>query len=424
MTVNNQRRRQVGLPRLVVATGSVVSGAAILLLVSASGTGVASGTAPIYAYLSKVDRGSTVLGLVRGTKTVVRQTVVAAPNSNTLFGIAMSRLVADPVWTLDGRYVVAIDHTNKDAELPGNTSDHSIVAVDAQNGTVRKVACPGCTSVVAVGGSKLLMSIDPEFASGEAPPAIYGDENKLPMMEVDLGSRSPAVQLMTDLPVSASPVEFVAGANGQVLVASKSDTVHPQELFLLYEDGSIKDLGPTSSGAPIGPVAASSGSIDKTLFAINGDWGAPNGQDGGNISLIDPASGKQSPTDVSVLAPMSSIQIGAVQIHIIDLWFDGGSLYATLSLTSGFGHGDPLVMTIQPSIWRLVDNRWRKVNDDKIMLACPLNATVRAVVVPEDPNTTYEASSGGTLYTESAGVRTFIASNVVAVATSPRRNIP
>jgi hypothetical protein len=357
-----------------------------------------------------------ILGVLRGTQVVARKSLAFDTDTDRDAG---------PVWSEDGRYVVAIDHTNKNSGLPGNTSDHTVAVIDVRNGAVRTIACPGCTTVVALGGSTILASIDPEFSSGEAAPPVYGDPDKLPMMEIDLGTSSPAVQLVTDLPTSVGPVDFVAGSAGQVLVAGKSDAVTPQALFLLRADGSVKAFGTTSSRDLIGPVTASvPDAAGAVRFAINGDWleAIPN-QEGGNITILNSMSGERSVTDTSTLASMADIQAGGTQVHVLDLWFSAnGLLCGSLSVSKGYGHGSdvPFTQPVPASRWCVTDNRWRKVKTDRLLFDRSLNLNASAVVVPSDSSEIdYSPRLGGTLYTDISGVRTFVASDVVTVA-APR----
>ncbi|MFF1819720.1 hypothetical protein ACFVWG_20640 [Kribbella sp. NPDC058245] len=167
-----------------------------------------------YSYFTKSD-----LIVMRETEIVAR---VAAPYVSQYRGA---------VWTADGRYVATLVDDVTEIER-ADPAQRELVSVEAATGKVRRLKCPRCTSLVAVGGSEVLASVsrdatrNAQFSGG---------------LRADLASPGASVPLprAADDGASLTHVMFAAGAAGKALLMGID--VREQSVFYIYDrDGKYR----------------------------------------------------------------------------------------------------------------------------------------------------------------------------------------
>jgi hypothetical protein len=347
------------------------------------------GGGALYAYLTH-----TQLGLVDDTTVVAR----ATGDFTASFGD-----IARPIWTLDGRYAAAISGV----ALLTQTTDpdynaQTLVIIDAATRAVRQIACPGCTSLAAVGGSQLLAS----------DTMYINHVDRTNMLRFNLASSQPPELVQTRLPNFDLATTFLAGTSGSVLVvgATVSGTSArnvPERLFLLRPDGSAVTLNhviPPAAGSafPAGPATLAQDQHGAMVFVLQAGWLRRACNEQHVLLFVNPAASPLVPAEQTAPIPAGYMAI--------DLWWDSGHIYATLQdrrCAAGNSPAGPA-----STVWRLDTSHWTQLGSMRVLALRRLSSQTKAIVVPAA-----DEGATGTLYTDLLGRRTAIARSVLAIAT-------
>ena len=351
------------------------------------------------AYITNASQSTGEFGLVRDGRIIAHRT-----------GNFIS--INKPVWTLDGRYVATLDES---------TGSGQLVVINGGTGAMHTIPCSSCTTLAAISRSQLLVGLDPVGASanGDKSADLNDLNENVSMLQVDLSSKAPPIRVTTKLSKRAGAFEFLAGDSNETLVTTVPDLNQPEQLSLLRLDGSVQPLGSSQSSTLVGlPAAATTQTVNgRQVFALDGGWpqALPN-EGGGNIFLLDAATGKHTYTDISVFAPPDQLPSSDIQIIVFDLWWDHAStLYATMALYVGDPHATgTLAYKIPPRLWRLDDNRWVQVSSDRALYVRQLDARTKAVIVPLK-----DGDGDGPLYIDVDGKRTHLMDHVSYISTPP-----
>ncbi|GAA1308299.1 hypothetical protein [Saccharothrix xinjiangensis] len=322
---------------------------------------------PAYAFTS-----ATRLGVARGERVIAE-----AAGDFSLSG---------PAFTADGRFAFA-------------ASDAGLAVVDVEGGGSRVVPCGDCGSAAAVGGGRVawtgpgrdLVVLDLGEPGARPAPALA-----LPARRVT----DPAFPSVLDL-----PPKVVTGGEGVALVASPDEPAvygGPDFLYLVGLDGSVRDLGATDANVGLGSAALSP---DGRTVAYAGTWHNGACQEATSVIEVDAATGAPR------TAPIGELPEDGGSITR-DLWYDDGgrlnAVYASWACSASGGDSTP----VRPaSHWRLDGGRWALVDAGPLLASRPLGDDARVVVAEPD-----EYLRVGTLYLESGGRRTAVATGVSAVA--------
>ncbi|MFD7653645.1 hypothetical protein ACFV4N_06665 [Actinosynnema sp. NPDC059797] len=291
-----------------------------------------------------------------------------------------------PAFTEDGRFAFA-------------ASEEGVAVVDVEAGGSRVVACGGCRSAAPVGGSRIAWT-GPERAlvvlDLGAPGARPAPVRALPGRRVT----DPAFPPVLDL-----PPKVVGGGEGVALVASPDEPSAyggPDSLYLVGLDGSVRDLGVTDANVGLDSAAVSP---DGRTVAYAGTWHGGACQEPTSVIEVDAPTG----------APRSSA-IGELPegggSTARDLWYDDGgrlnAVYAGWACPASGGDSTPV---LPAGHWRLDAGRWVLVDAGPLLASRPIGDDARLVIAEPD-----EYLRVGTLYVESGGRRTAVATGVSAVA--------
>lgn len=306
-----------------------------------------------------------------------------------------------PTWTLNGRYLTFITDGQADDE-----TKRVLVAIDTTNGSIRRLPCPSCTSVAAIGESSVLTS-----------EQRIGTPNSLAaMLRYDLASNDLPVELSTTLP-SLSFAQFLAGTpEGVLVVGIDSDT---ESYYLLSVDGSARLIGTKNArrldntGKPyrrgIGQTTVLQ-TADGPLFAVDGEFAAQSNECSiSEAFFVSPSTGSLFETDISPMMPQNLSPGNDAVLFLNSLWWSlDDKLHAVMIVGPC---GDTPSSSITTGEWVLDGNRWMQVSNDKLLSIQEINEETRLVARVEGD---YE--DGGTLYLETKGNGTKIAEGVFDVS--------
>lgn len=370
---------------------STVATAFIAVLGAGMLTACAGHTAPIvatYAY-STADE----LVVMRNDKVIARSPFKYTPKYR------------GAVWTLDSRYVAFI---TDDQAAPDDKSKRTLVAIDAANGSIRRLLCPYCTSLAPVGGSTMLISEeDPRSADSFAA-----------MLRADLASAEPPVELQADLP-PLTDVSFLAGIAEGVLAVG-IDQYNAENYYLLNVSGSVKPIGTKGGYRKPGKqplrgirqaVAVQTGN-DSPIFAVSAESKDPDSAcaASGEVFLLSPQIEHLFTTDISPVAPVGFPPGQEALVTALSIWWGvDGRLHA--AMVAGPCDGTSSLSTTTGE-WVLDSNRWIQISQDKLYAVRDLGADAKLVASGEP-----DYQHGIKLYLEKDRHRTTLADDVVDIAT-------
>jgi hypothetical protein len=321
------------------------------------------------------------------------------------------------VWTHGGTHVAFLS----DDELLDSPEDTHLLAVDAMTGRVRRLPCPRCYDLAAVGESGVL-ALD-LTAEGPGPGA----------RRFALDSPAPSGTRATPPPDNGERwvLYFLASTRTHLLTSqatSYGNSGSPMQLRLVGADGGSAVSYPLFDSNNYMPAAAD---IDgEEQFAV-----AERSNPGGcaapfPIHLLDRRGGARA-TDMSAALPPGFVAgvNGGVEVH--DLWWGGdGHLYATIAswtcdLTKRY-EDEKQVPHRPSSLWRLDGEKWVSAGGKPATMVRQLDRGTSAVLrIPDciGPVKQFEGTNCGTgvLYQEHDGRRTTVAEGVLSVFAPPAR---
>ncbi|WP_160050476.1 hypothetical protein [Nocardiopsis sp. FR4] len=130
------------------------------------------------------------------------------------------------------------------------------------------------------------------------------------------------------------------------------------------------------------------------------------------VFIAQPETGEVVETDISSLHPVDRIPAVNGYVRVLDLWWaNNGQLHAVM--LSGSCDVLSEYAPTPPSVWRLVQGVWEKIEDrtDKIMSMRHLDEGTRLVIVGDEG----EDLPSGDLYMEQEGSRELLGTDVLKV---------
>ena len=330
--------------------------------------------------------------------------LLAFRTSNRLALVADGTIVASVdgrfdslVWTTNGRYVAGL--------LPATEGSAAVVAaIDSRTRRISRHPCPDCAGLVAGADARVTtvrtapdgpaVLVDIDLTTG----ASQIRAGQLPVVE---GWVNPLVQGPQGVLVAAANLADVAAYGG------------PENLYLVHDDGTVTSLGSTDSNMQIGILTRRAGPDGRV--ALVGGWHAGACEVAQTISLLDPATGARTATDLSGLLRGERTPGSDAGTEVRDLWWGpDGSLHAILAVHS-CGPQAPLVA---PSRWRLgAGGRWEPQGAEILTGVRELGDGNRAVLRATGGLRSDEASQ---LFWVTAEGETRVAGDVLAIETPPQ----
>lgn len=308
------------------------------------------------------------------------------------------------VWTTSGSHAAVLQGAGRHTRL---------VSIDAVDGTVATKSCPDCTDLARVG-------------TGTVVTLVRADSGTS-LLEFDLAGegRGTPSTIRPDFAESARNVFLAAGTQDALLATEELDqgASTGRRLKLFPRTGPVRVLGTfaakrlVAAAIDAGPAAGRIG----VAFVPENDQCAVRTP----VSIIG-TDGHLSWLDMSPMAPPARTLGRDAGIAVEDLWWGrDGSMRATVTSWSCEGGSLPRdqhrVLYAKSILWRLDAAGWQRDSAE---------GTVRELGVGDRLSLVRAACpmpgcfAAGTLYRERDGVRTTLASDVVAVSAPPPAVVP
>ncbi|MEU6383338.1 hypothetical protein ABZ847_07210 [Streptomyces bauhiniae] len=307
-----------------------------------------------------------------------------------------------PRWTADGAYLYFLRLPVSPAAESDALSRQELVSVNSANGRVRTYPCPHCTGTSPLGAARVLA-----YQSDSGTSAH--------MLTFDLRRSDPPIQFR----LSSEPrgaVSVLTGFSSAVLLAVTDSSIAsamggPQSLYVLDGEGQTRSLGMTKSDQAVSLVAADRPTAGRTRVAMVTGVHASACETRDAITVIDVPSRRSRTLDMSPVVPVSS-RSGQSGLAVRDLWFDArGRLTATVTAwRCNYAAADPVVPTLQPSIWRLDENHWVEVAKGPVGKVRPLPDGTELSLAPRAADVT---SQGAELWSITDNHRRLVAQGVL-----------
>ncbi|MGQ4268590.1 hypothetical protein [Nocardiopsis changdeensis] len=329
-------------------------------------------------------------------------------------GVSYEYRYGGMVWSLDGRHVSLISAGDLDA----GPSSRELVTVDTRTSTVRRFNCSYCHSLAPVGGDSLIVT-----RNGEDSLALEG------LLRFDLGSDEPPVSLMSEELELLSFVDMRVFAGSKDYVLAIGMNRDGDSFFTIRADGSAQQIefdqslpvlhqidvvDQRSLMRGVGDVRpayttdgniyfAATSSIRPSLHSCSGSYA---------VFIVGPETGEVVETDISSLHPVDRTPAVNGYARVLDLWWaNNGQLHAVMLSGSCDVLSD--YAPTPPSVWRLVQGVWEKVEDrtDKIIAMRHLSEGTRLVIVGNEG----EDLPSGDLYMEQGDSRELLGTDVLKI---------
>lgn len=347
---------------------------------------------------------TTELVVVRGVRELVREK------------ISFSKSYGGIVWTQDGRYATILTNDKPGVEL--RSEKRTLVVIDSISGTTRRLPCPLCVGLAAIGTDQILASqLTKEYST-----------HGFGLLRFALSRSGPAVELATavrgdvkgETNGNITEAFILAGTPGGALVGAFAEKCE-NRFVILRSDGSFDRIGKrkvpgygrgTSCSYGDGPAASRLTSTGLPVFAValkvnsvQNDCAVRD-----EVLLLSLDGQAALNTDLSALDPPGYRPGIDTQVLVSDLWWDrSGRLHAVIS--AGVCDGTDSMTTL-PTEWVLNETKWVQVSGEGIVAKRELNDNVDLVIALRD-----KSELDGTLFSVYRSGRHKIADGVVALET-------
>jgi hypothetical protein len=293
----------------------------------------------------------------------------------------------------------------------------TLVAIDAANGSIRRLGCPYCTSVAPVGGSTMLISKENPYASGSLAA----------MLRANLSSDEPPIQFSANIP-NLSYASLLAGTAQGVLMLGV-DQHEAENYYLVNATGTATFIGtrnaPKANKAGkrllrgIRQVATVQIAGGVPAFAVSAESADPDNDCSitSDLFFASPTSKSLVDTDISPVIPVGRDNPLALAHSI--WWGSDGRLHAAMitspcdgkAVLSASGEQVPASFSPTTGEWALdANSQWVQVSHDKLYSVEDLGADTRLVASGEPDYMHIK------LYVEKAGRRTKLADDIVTIS--------
>ncbi|MFE5285465.1 FG-GAP repeat domain-containing protein [Nocardia sp. NPDC056611] len=350
-----------------------------------------------FAYATK-----TELVVVRGDRELAREK------------ISFTKSYGGITWTQDGRYVAILTDEKPGVEL--RSEKRRLIVVDSESGKTRRLPCPLCSGLAAIGKDAILASqVTKDYST-----------HGFGLLRFDLSGSRPAVELATGVRGDVKGEEnsnikearILAGVSGGALVGAFAEKCE-NRFLLLRSDSTFDGIGRRKIPAygrnygcyyGDGVVASKIASDGSPVFAValvvnsvQNDCAARH-----EVLLLSLDGQGAVSTDLSALDPPGYQRGVETHVAVSDLWWDGaGRLHAIMY--AGVCDGTDSMTTL-PTEWLLEGNSWVQVTPEGIVAKRELNDVVNLVVTLRD-----RVNLVGTLFAEFPAGRRKLADDVVSV---------
>ncbi|MGW6699793.1 FG-GAP repeat domain-containing protein [Nocardia sp. NPDC055049] len=354
---------------------------------------------------------ATELVVVRGVREPIREK------------ISFSQSYGGIVWTQDGRYATILTNDKPGVEL--RSEKRTLVVIDSHSGNTRRLPCPLCVGLAAIGNDLILASqMTQDYSTHGFGILRFALSNNRPAVELATAVRG---DVKGEMNGNIKEAFVPAGTPGGALVGAFAEQCE-NRFLLLRSDGSFDRIGKRKipgygggSGCSYsdGPAAIKDASTGSPVFAVALIVGSvQNDCAARHEVLLLSLDGKEAVnTDLSALDPPGYRRGVDTQVVVSDLWWDeSGNLHAVM--LAGVCDGTDSMTTL-PTEWVLKETRWVQVSHEGIVAKRELNDSVNLVVALHD-----KVNLVGTLFAEYHSGRHKIADDVVAIEVPQPRPHP
>ena len=372
-----------GLRRLVAVV-------VLLILLGTTARGATESAIPdLYGYVTAHE-----LVVVRGDRTLTRAPVTY---SFTYGGVTT---------TADGRFFAILTDEGRSR----NPDARRLVVVDSQQGRVRRLHCPACTSLAPAGGSRVLVATGDGYFDG--------------ILRFDLAGSGPPVRLQADAK-GLGVVRLLAGVAGEVFAVDFASS-DQESYYTVTSTGrwrriATKDVLRYDAAGHvyhrgIGRAAGVRFADGSVQFAFGSGFAdpTPGCVVSGYVTLFSPERRAAVETDLSALTS-GGFDPRTDTLVDLDVWWQGPELHAVFA--QGRCEGSrPAVGAARTGEWRFRQGQWQRVLAEQVCSVRRLPGGVR-LTLARPPRS--RSCDRGILYATRNGHRQRIAADVVAVAVPP-----